>query len=423
MVNRSTIEETNMSHLFCPNPVMLQQLYTGPLGAQIDTFAQQLVAQGYASWTAKYTMRLLADLSCWLQRHTLAAMELNEQHVDELLQDRYQCYRVHREDRSILSRWLDHLRDQGLIPARVAKTRVEPHDRIVYDFQHYLIQQRALAPSTVRYYLDTVRRFLHARFDTQPLTLEALSPQDITDFILQQSRRYSSGRAKLFATALRSFFRFLLQRGAIAHDLAQAVPTVPNWRLSVLPKFMKAEDVDRLLHSVDRNTPQGQRDYAILLLLARLGLRAAEVVALRLDDLDWEVGELRVRSKGTRYDCLPLTHEVGEALATYLCQGRPPVSTRRVFIRMRAPRRGFANSQGISTIVRRALERAGLDPACKGAHLLRHSLATQLLQNGASLTEIGELLRHQHIETTRIYAKVDQGALRALALPWPGGDA
>ena len=208
-----------MSHLFCPNPVMWQQLYTGPLGAQIDTFAQQLVAQGYASWTAKYTMRLLADLSCWLQRHTLAAMDLNEQRVDEFLQDRYQCYRVHREDRSILSRWLDHLRDQGLIPARVAKARVEPHDRIVHDFQYYLIQQRALAPSTVRYYLDTVRRFLHARFDTQPLTLEALSPQDITDFILQQSRRYSSSRAKLFATALRSFFRFLLQRGAIAQGV------------------------------------------------------------------------------------------------------------------------------------------------------------------------------------------------------------
>ena len=209
----------------------------------------------------------------------------------------------------------------------------------------------------------------------------------------------------------------------MAHDLAQAVPTVPNWRLSILPKFMKAEDVDHLLQSVDRYTPQGQRDDAILLLLARLGLRAAEVVALTLDDLDWEAGELMVRSKGTRHHRLPLPHEVGEAVATYLCQGRPPVTTRRVFIRMRAPRRGVANSQGISTIVRRALEQAGLNPACKGAHLLRHSLATQRLQNGASLSEIGELLRHPNLETTRIYAKVDQATLRALAMPWPGGDA
>jgi site-specific recombinase XerD len=275
----------------------------------------------------------------------------------------------------------------------------------------------------VAYYLDTVKRFLRERFGMQPLNLKALCPQDISRFMVQQARRYSPSHAKLVATALRSFFRFLLQRGMMTHDLAQAVPTVPNWRLSVLPKFMKAEDVDCLLRSVDRTTPQGQRDYAIVLLLARLGLRAAEVVALSLDDLDWDAGELLVRSKGVRYDRLPLPHEVGEALATYIRHGRPPVTTRRVFVRMRAPRRGFANSQGISTIVRRALERAGLNPALKGAHLLRHSLATQLLQNGASLTEIGELLRHQHIETTRLYAKVDQDALRALALPWPGGEA
>ena len=146
------------------------------------------------------------------------------------------------------------------------------------------------------------------------------------------------------------------------------------------------------------------------------------MVALSLDDLDWDAGALRVRSKGARYDRLPLPYEVGEALATYICQGRPSVTTRRVFVRRRAPRRGFANSHGISTIVRRALERAGLHPALKGAHLLRHSLATPLLHNGASLTEIGELLRHQDIETTRIYAKVAQEALRARALPWPGGD-
>ena len=332
-------------------------------------------------------------------------------------------FRSHRSDRAALRRLLEHLRDHGVIPIPVVETDPHASDRLVCDFQHYLLQQRGLAPTTADYYLKTVKRFLRERFGTQPLNLEALCPQDITSFMVQQARRYSPGHAKLFATTLRSFLRFLFQRGAITHDLGQAVPTVPNWRLSILPKFMKAEDVDCLIRSVDRNTPQGQRDYAILLLLARLGLRAGEVVALSLDDLEWEAGELLVRSKGARHDRLPLPHEVGEALATYICQGRPPVTTRRVFVRMRAPRRGFANSQGISTIVRRALERAGLNPALKGAHLLRHSLATQLLQNGASLTEIGELLRHQDIETTRIYAKVDQGTLRALALPWPGGDA
>jgi site-specific recombinase XerD len=423
MVNRSTIEETSMNHPFCPNPIVVQRLYSGPLGAHIDTWAQQLLTQGYASWTAKYTMRLLADFSSWLQRQTLTAADLNDQRVDEFLHDRYQCYRAHRDDRPILRRLLEHLRDQGLMPARVVETRMGPHDRIASDFRHYLLQQRGLAPSTVQDYLNTVRRFLSARFGAHHLRLEALGPQDITDFMVQQTRRYSPARAQLLATALRSFFRFLLQRGAIAHDLAQAVPTVPNWRLSGLPRFMPAEDVDHLLQSCDRSTPQGQRNYAILLLLARLGLRAGEVVALTLEDLDWAAGALVVRGKGARHDRLPLPHEVGEALALYLRHGRPPSATRQVFVRLRAPRRGLTNGRAITTLVHRALMRAGLNPALKGAHLLRHSLATQLLHNGASLTEIGELLRHHNIETTRIYAKVDHGALRALALPWPGGEA
>jgi len=412
-----------MSPPFCPNPLVLQQLYTGPLGAYIDPFAQQLWTQGYASWTAKYTMRLLADLSRWLQRQTLAVTDLNEQRLDDFLHDRYRCYRVHRDDHPTLHRWLAHLRDQGVIPVRVVQPHTEPHDRIVCDFEHYLLHQRALAPSTVQHYLDTVRRFLCARFSTQPLRLEALGPQDITTFMVQQSHRYSPARTQLLATALRSFFRFLLQCGAIATDLARAVPTVPHWRLASLPRFMKAEDVDYLLHSCERSTPKGQRDYAILLLLARLGLRAGEVVALTLDDLNWEAGELVVRGKGARHARLPLPHEVGEALALYLRHSRPPSATRQVFVRLRAPRRGFRDGRAITTIVHRAIMRAGLNPTLKGAHLLRHSLATQLLQSGASLTEIGELLRHQDIETTRIYAKVDQETLRALALPWPGGDA
>jgi site-specific recombinase XerD len=393
---------------FCPHPTVLQRLCAGPLGASLAAFVQPLLDQGYAHSTAQYMLRLLADLNSWLQRHALTAADFNEQLAGDFLQDRYRRCRPHRSDRAALKRLLEHLRDQGVVPIPVVATNLHASERLVGDFQHYLLQQRCLAPTTVAYSLDTVRRFLRDRFDTQPLNLKALGPQDVTRFMVQQARRYSPSRAKLFTTALRSFFRFLLQRGVIAHDLAQAVPTVPHWRLSVLPKFMNAEDVNCLLQSVDRNTPQGQRDYAILLLLARLGLRAAEVVALNLDDLEWEVGALLVRSKGTRHDRLPLPHEVGEALATYICQGRPLVTTRRVFIRMRAPRRGFANSQGLSTIVRRVLERAGLHPACKGAHLLRHSLATQLLQNGASLTEIGALLRHQALETTRIYAKVDQ---------------
>jgi integrase/recombinase XerD len=246
MVNRFAIEETSMSHPFCPNPVVWQQLYTGPLGPHIDTFAQQLLTQGYASWTAKSTMRLLADLSRWLQRQAFMATDLNEPCVDHFLQDRYQHCRPHREDHPIWRRLLEQWRDHGVIAIAGVETDVRACDRIACDVQHYLLHQRGLAPTTVRAYLDTVRRFLSTRVGAQPLRLAALGPHDITDGMLQQTRRYSPARAKLRATALRSLFHFLRQRGAIANDLAPAVPTVPNGRLSGLPRLMKAEDVEGL---------------------------------------------------------------------------------------------------------------------------------------------------------------------------------
>jgi site-specific recombinase XerD len=223
------------------------------------------------------------------------------------------------------------------------------------------------------------------------------------------------------ATALRSFFRFLRQRGDITNDLAGAIPAMTNWRLTGLPRSLGPEQVEALLDSCDQDTALGQRDYAILLLLARLGLRSGEVVALTLDDLDWDSGTLIVHGKGERQERLPLPEDVGEAVANYLRQSRPHCVTRRVFIRLHAPHRGFSSSVAIDDVVRRALERTGLDPDQKGAHLLRHSLATRLLGSGASLEQIAQLLRHAHPQTTEIYAKVDLKALRALAQPWPGG--
>jgi site-specific recombinase XerD len=221
-------------------------------------------------------------------------------------------------------------------------------------------------------------------------------------------------------TALRSFLRFLQQRGAIATDLARAVPGMANWSLSHLPKSLPPGQVEQMLAFCDRGTPVGQRDYAILLFLACLGLRAGEVVALTLEDLDWERGEIVVRGKGQRLGRLPLPTDVGAALVDYLRHVRPACSTRRVFIRMRAPLGSLVGPTAIDCVVRRALKRAGLNPEFKGAHLLRHSLATDLLRRGASLTEIGQLLRHSQPTTTQIYAKVDIVALRAIGLPWPG---
>jgi integrase/recombinase XerD len=241
-------------------------------------------------------------------------------------------------------------------------------------------------------------------------------------FILRNTETASAKRAQLIVIALRSFFRFLYQRGETDNDLSPSALTVANWRLSGLPKFIEPEQVECLLQSCNQDTLIGQRDYVILLLLARLGLRAGDVVHMTLDDLDWEVGELMVRGKSQRQERLPLPQDVGKALARYLSHGRPRCSSRRVFIRIRAPHKGFSSSVAICNIVRRALVRAKLNPAFKGSHLLRHSLATQMLRGGASLAEIGEILRHQRLNTTQIYAKVDLAALRALAQSWPGGE-
>lgn len=222
-------------------------------------------------------------------------------------------------------------------------------------------------------------------------------------------------------SALRSFFRFLFGRGKLHADLALSVPTVANWRLSTVPKYLAAEEIQRLLDSCERKTPTGARDYAILLLLARLGLRAGEVVALTLDDVDWRSGEIHVRGKGLIHDRMPLPPDVGEAIASYLRTGRPRCRSRQLFICGKAPRHGLAGPSTLTTIVRRALARANLHPPSKGAHLLRHSLATSMLRSGATLGEIGEVLRHRTTNTTEIYAKVDFNGLRSLAQSWPIG--
>jgi site-specific recombinase XerC len=268
-------------------------------------------------------------------------------------------------------------------------------------------------------YVPTVRSFLTERFKRRTLRLEQVRPHDLHRFILREARRLSRSRAKLTITALRSFLRFLLQRGKIKVDLAAGLPSVAGWRLSHLPKSLPPEQVKRLLDCCDRSTPSGQRDYAILLLLARLGLRGGEVRALTLSDLDWEGGEIVIRGKGQRLDRLPLPEDVGKAVANYLRHARPVCSTRTLFIGLRAPLRGLGQT-AICCIVRRVLARAGLNPDLKGAHLLRRSLATDMLRKGATLREIGQLLRHVHPTTTQIYAKVDIEAQRGIALPWMG---
>jgi site-specific recombinase XerD len=301
---------------------------------------------------------------------------------------------------------------------------VSPVTAIEREFARYLDEERGLNASTRSNYLPIVRCLLLTRFGTGPVQFDELRPDDISRFVVRQAR-VSPRRMPVIVPALRVFIRWLYQRGYTRSSLAGCVPSAPNRRLATVPKSIPSEQVERLLRHCDRATAEGRRDYAILLLLARLGLRAGEVAAMELDDLNWEKGELLVRGKGGHQDRLPVPRDVGTAVAAYLRHGRPICSTRRVFVRTRAPRRGFVNAGAISDLVNRGLKRAGLVPPRKGAHTLRHALACTMLRRGASLTEIGQILRHRSPETTTIYAKVDVAALRALAPVWPqpAGDA
>ena len=222
-------------------------------------------------------------------------------------------------------------------------------------------------------------------------------------------------------TALRSFLRYARYLGEVTLDLAAAVPIVANWSMTSIPRAISANQVSQLLASIDRSTAIGRRDYAVLLLLARLGLRSGSIALLELDDIDWKTGRLYVRGKAAQRLELPLPTDVGKAIAAYLRRGRPASTSRRVFLRAKAPNRGIQGASGIGSIVRHSLERAGIDAPTRGAHQFRHGLACAMLRHGASLGEIGELLGHRNPQTTTIYAKVDLKALRALALPWPRG--
>jgi site-specific recombinase XerD len=405
---------------YCAGTAGAEHLGIGPLGSYIDGFATRLVREGYTPSTVQEKLHHVIHLSRWLERRKLQAADLDEERLGLFLRYRRRCgaWRSHAPTSWQL---LSYLRGLGCIPTPPERIDDTPLRRIERDFERFLSSERGLKPVTLVGYLRPVRRFLLERFGREEPRLDQLCPRDVNRFILQRAQGVRRSYAKLMVTALRSFLRFLQQRGAISINLAAAVPSVANWRLSHLPQSLTPEQVARLLACCDRSTPIGQRDYAILLLLAHLGLRAGEVVAMSLEDLDWGAGEFVVHGKGDRLERLPLPREVGAALVEYLRHVRPPCSTRRLFIRMNAPRCGFADASAICDVVRRALARAGLDPEFKGAHLLRHSLATNLLRRGASLDEIGQLLRHCHPDTTQIYAKVDLGALRGIALPWPGG--
>jgi len=401
--------------------VGLDHLRRGALAIHIDGFAGLLAHQGYATPTARLKIRLVADLSNWLDRSHFDVGDLLEDQIQEFLKARKKQSLLRRGDSWTLTQLLAHLRREGTVYPQRTSAVATPIDRITRAYADFLIQERGLRPATLANYVPVARRFLEAKFGAGKLFWNKLHLKDVTEFVVRRSSTGSPKRAQTDGSALRSFLGFLTKQGEVSASLAASVPTVANWRLAELPQFLQPAEVEKLLRSCDRKTATGRRDYALLLLLARLGLRAGEVVHLTLESINWAAGEVLIHGKSAREDRLPLPPDVGRALATYIRRDRPACSSRRVFIRMKAPRQGFANSVAVCTILKRALRRAELHPQKMGAHLLRRSLATKMLRRGASLAQIGEVLRHQLAQTTEIYAKVDLAALRPLAQPWPGG--
>jgi site-specific recombinase XerD len=402
-------------------PSTIERLRQGPWSEHLDAYAAAVAEQGYTHDSIRQQSVAIADFSRWLKQKHIDSQALDSKVVDRFLRLRRRQQRVRRRDPKTLARLLAMLCQKGVVKQHQEPIADNARARITNEFRCYLLQERGLSPSTLLNYVPVVEQFLADRFHNKAPNLAMLRAPHITGFVLRQARQLSPVRAGLMVTALRSFFRHLRHRGAITTDLAGCVPTVPIWSLSKLPRFLPAATVEHILECCDRTTSVGRRNHAILLLLARLGMPASEVVGLSLDDIDWSTGQMTIRGKGGKSAQRPLANDVGAAIAAYLRHDSPRSVTRRVFLRHRAPLAGFGNSSTISSLVRRALKHTGVESAHTGAHVLRHSLATSLLRQGGSLDEIGELLRHQSPNTTAIYAKVDITALHTLALPWPGG--
>jgi site-specific recombinase XerD len=366
---------------------------------------------------------MAADLSRWLGRRAVRASDIQTEHFAQYLRYRRRRGKSVRGAAFALAQLRDYLRAEGVIAPEgiVVSSRPTAAQRCALEFERYLREERLLAPATIVNYVPFISRFLEERFGTGSVDLSQLCAGDIIRFVQRQAPRLHVKRAKLLTTALRSFLHYGCYRGQIRADLVTAVPIVASWSMPLIPRAISADQVRQVLLHVDRRTAVGRRDYAILLLLARLGLRAGEVASLELDDIDWKTSSLSVRGKAGHRSQLPLPQDVGEAIVAYLRHGRPRSLCRRLFLRAKAPVGGFRGPGTVSTVVRHALMCAGVQAPTHGAHQFRHGLASEMLRHGASLAEIGELLGHRSPETTKIYAKVDLQALRALALPWPGG--
>jgi len=387
--------------------------------ALLQDFEVELLQQGFKPSTVVRKKKLFADLNDWLQVHELSVGDLSFQLVDRFLFDRRSAGYARHKTHETLRPILNYLYRLKLTPPLEAPVSKDPASVILDRYRIFLTAERSLAMVTAARYIDCLRPFLSQRVLDGGLDLRNLRPADVTAFVVARCPQLNAGVAKLTVTALRSFLGFLHLDGVTERSLVHAAPKVLRRRLAGLPKGLEPDQVRRLLAACDVDTAVGCRDLAILTLLVRFGLRRGEVARLRLDDIDWRAGTISVHGKGNCYERVPLPPDVGHRVAEYLQHGRPThAKERTVFVRHLAPHHALSTTR-VSTIVADVARRAGLGRV--HAHRLRHTAATELLRAGASLPEIGQLLRHRHTATTAIYAKVDRDNLRLIARPWPEG--
>jgi site-specific recombinase XerD len=391
------------------------------LDDHIEPFLKHLRAAGYAERTLRKKRTIANAFARWTRRKQIGGNDLNDGHITAFVARSPRRRKAHvKFELAVMRLFFEYLRCCVGLQRPALQNDVSAADALLQNYKDYLRKDRGLTENSVLVYVPFIRDFLAAQTtQTGGVSPKSFGALIIRNFILEHTVDRSSEYTRLLCTALRSFFRFLVLCGQTPRDLSNAVPMVRKYRQVALPAFLSPNEVEHVL-AATRSTLSGRRDHAILLLLARLGLRAGEIVSLELDDIRWRAGEIVVRGKGRMVDHLPLLSDVGEALALYLREDRGISASRRVFLRIWAPRNGLTGPAAVGHIVRRALAQAGVRRSGRGAaHLFRHGLATKMIRHGASMSEITEVLRHRSQTTTAIYAQVSFEALRAVALPWP----
>lgn len=400
---------------------LFRRLRSGTHGHLVELYAARLVEVGLSRHGTWRSLNVVGNLLAWMASHRTKLSSLDERMVERYLRHQGAKQTIHLDDRAALRRWLLTLRTVGTIAPAPVPMRT-PLQQIFAEFGDYLVSERGLTAKTIAHHQPAIRRFLFEVCPAGASDLGKIKQDEVIRYVERHAQDWSPKSAKLMCWSLRAFLRYLHHTGLNPHALAGCVPSIRQWNLVGLPTYLSAAQVQKALDGCDRTSAVGRRDFAILMMLSKIGLRADEVATLTLDDIDWRAGDMLVRAKGRQRARMPIASDVGAAIVAYLQDGRPKSSCRQLFLRSLAPHTGFASASAITMIAKTALERAGIQGyAHQGAHIFRHSLATELLRSSATLSEIGHLLRHKSHDTTRIYAKVDIEALRTLSLPWPGG--